>query len=143
MVEDGELNINQIEQINCRALHITDSNYMPISTNKSSVKKFKEDDNRNSFITKNSDFSDMRSEISDGKRIDLDEDEENLFKYSNNGIYLSNKFKGEKTLKIKLLTFPTKSNFTVITILYSILKASYQKKTFYQRQEKSEICLIT
>jgi hypothetical protein len=90
MVDNNELKMNSIEESYLPSFHITDSSYVPLSTNKSSVKNFKEDEFRNSLITKNSDFCDMRSEISDGKRIDLDEDEENLFKYSNSGNYFYN-----------------------------------------------------
>lgn len=47
-------------------------------------KNFKEDDLRNSIGHRFSkDFSDIRSEISEGRRIDLDEDGENYFEYHN------------------------------------------------------------
>ncbi len=57
-----------------------------ISQNKSTIKNFREDDLRNSFINKtNLEFCDIKSEISEGRRIDLDEDDENYFDYNNNG----------------------------------------------------------
>ena len=56
-----------------------------ICSNKNSTKNFKEDEYKNSFVSKNSDFCDIKSEISDGRRIDLDEDTENFFGFSNNG----------------------------------------------------------
>lgn len=56
-----------------------------ISYSKNTIKNFKEDENRNSLLSKNLDLCDIKSEISDGQRIDLDEDTENFFGFSNNG----------------------------------------------------------
>jgi hypothetical protein len=50
------------------------------------VKNFKEDEQRNPIINKmREDLNDMKSEISDGRRIDLDEDVENYVYYHNKG----------------------------------------------------------
>ena len=50
------------------------------------VKNFLEDEQRNPIINKmREDLNDMKSEISDGRRIDLDEDVENYVDYHNKG----------------------------------------------------------
>ncbi len=63
---------------------------MPITGNfavySCTAKNFKEDEHRNSLINKfKEDMNDIKSEISDGRRIDLDEDVENYVDYHNKG----------------------------------------------------------
>lgn len=54
--------------------------------NINSNKNFKEDDLRNSVSHRISrDFSDIKSEISEGRRFDLDEDADNYFNYNHKG----------------------------------------------------------
>lgn len=62
--------------------------HLPLSANSavhsSTAKNFKEDEHRNSLINKfKDDMNDIKSEISDGKRMDLDEDIENYVDYHN------------------------------------------------------------
>jgi hypothetical protein len=72
------------------------------------AKNFKEDEHRNSLINKfKDDLNDIKSEISDGRRIDLDEDVENYVDYHNKGKYL----KDNKNFLIFFIKY-FKINFT-------------------------------
>src|SRR5690242_8213122 len=46
-------------------------------------KNFKEDSHRNLILNKSSELFDLKSEISDSRRIDLDEDSEIFYEYQN------------------------------------------------------------
>ena len=70
--------------------------HLSIQASKSSIKNFKEDEHKNStvIICKfNSESNDMRSEISEGKRFDLDGEDDNYFDYHNKGKCSSSNYK--------------------------------------------------